>query len=56
VARVTVMAMTHGLARGRHVSWNESVAAADSAFDPFLGPLAAGRSGKLAFGSGASSE
>jgi hypothetical protein len=28
VASVTVMAMTHGLARGRHVSWNESVAAA----------------------------
>ena len=28
VARVTVMAMTQGLARGRHVSWNESVAAA----------------------------
>jgi hypothetical protein len=28
VAMVTVMAMTHGLARGRQVSWNESVAAA----------------------------
>jgi hypothetical protein len=28
VAMVTVNAITHGLARGRHVSWNESVAAA----------------------------
>jgi hypothetical protein len=28
VASVTVMAMTQGLARGRHVSWNEAVAAA----------------------------
>jgi hypothetical protein len=28
VARVTVMAMNHGLARGRQVSWKESVAAA----------------------------
>jgi hypothetical protein len=28
VARVTVMAMTQGLARGRHVSWNAIVAAA----------------------------
>ena len=32
VARVTVMAMTQGLARGRHVSWNESVAAAKGGF------------------------
>jgi hypothetical protein len=28
VARVTVMAMTQGLARGRQVSWNAIVAAA----------------------------
>src|SRR5579872_4840801 len=28
VARVTVMAMAQGLARGRHVSWNVVVAAA----------------------------
>ena len=35
VAMVTVMAMTHGLARGRHVSWNE-VEAADASF---LSPL-----------------
>jgi len=28
VASVTVMAITHGLALGFHVSWNESVAAA----------------------------
>jgi hypothetical protein len=28
VASVTVMAMAHGLARGRQVSWNEAVAAA----------------------------
>jgi hypothetical protein len=28
VAMVTVNAITQGLARGRHVSWNESVAAA----------------------------
>lgn len=28
VAMVTVMAMTHGFARGRHVSWNVGVAAA----------------------------
>jgi hypothetical protein len=28
VARVTVIAMTQGLARGRQVSWNVSVAAA----------------------------
>src|SRR5579863_4407037 len=35
VARVTVMAMTQGLARGRHVSWNEIVAAAANAA-PFL--------------------
>ncbi len=27
VAMVTVMAMTQGLARGRHVSWNDAVAA-----------------------------
>jgi hypothetical protein len=33
VARVTVMAMTQGLALGRHVSWNVSVAAAKN--DPF---------------------
>ena len=26
VAMVTVMAMAHGLARGRHVSWNVGVA------------------------------
>jgi hypothetical protein len=38
VASVTVMAMTHGLARGRHVSWNESVAAAASA-GPFQSRL-----------------
>ncbi len=31
VAMVTVRAMTHGLARGRHVSWNVSVAAAAKA-------------------------
>src|ERR1700677_1121408 len=31
VASVTVMAITHGFAFGRHVSWNESVAAAASA-------------------------
>ena len=30
VARVTVMAMAQGLARGRHVSWNVVVAAAAS--------------------------
>jgi hypothetical protein len=36
VARVTVMAMTQGLARGRQVSWNESVAAEASA-GPFWG-------------------
>lgn len=30
VASVTVMAITHGFALGRHVSWNESVAAAAS--------------------------
>jgi hypothetical protein len=34
VASVTVMAMNHGLARGRHVSWNESVLAADARADP----------------------
>jgi hypothetical protein len=28
VASVTVMAMAHGFARGRHVSWNVGVAAA----------------------------
>jgi hypothetical protein len=28
VAMVTVMAMAQGLARGRHVSWNDAVAAA----------------------------
>jgi len=28
VARVTVIAMAQGLARGRHVSWNVAVAAA----------------------------
>jgi len=32
VARVTVMAMTHGLARGRHVSWKEAVAEEASFF------------------------
>ncbi|HUD13384.1 MAG TPA: hypothetical protein VMQ56_06990 [Terracidiphilus sp.] len=36
VAMVTVMAMTHGLARGRQVSWNEGVAAEASA-GPFFG-------------------
>jgi hypothetical protein len=35
VARVTVMAMTQGLARGRHVSWKEGEAAEASA-GPFL--------------------
>jgi hypothetical protein len=30
VARVTVMAMTQGLALGRHVSWKVRVAAAKS--------------------------
>jgi hypothetical protein len=34
VARVTVMAMAQGLARGRHVSWNVVVAAAAKP-DPF---------------------
>jgi len=37
VAIVTVMAMTHGLARGRHVSWNESVAAAARGSGPSFG-------------------
>jgi hypothetical protein len=32
VARVTVMAMAQGLARGRHVSWNVVVAAAANAW------------------------
>ena len=32
VAMVTVMAMTQGLARGRHVSWNVGVAAAANAW------------------------
>lgn len=36
VARVTVMAMAQGLARGRHVSWNVVVAAAANA-SSFLG-------------------
>src|SRR5664279_534920 len=35
VAKVTVRAMTQGLARGRHVSWNESVAAAAAKAAPF---------------------
>jgi hypothetical protein len=34
VASVTVMAMTQGFARGRHVSWNDSVLAADARADP----------------------
>lgn len=34
VASVTVMAMAQGLARGRHVWWNESVLAADARADP----------------------
>jgi hypothetical protein len=37
VARVTVMAMTQGLARGRHVWWNAGVAAAAARVGPFLG-------------------
>jgi hypothetical protein len=35
VASVTVMAMTHGLARGRQVSWKEAVAADASFLSPF---------------------
>lgn len=35
VARVTVMAMAQGLARGRHVSWKEGVAAAANRSNPF---------------------
>jgi hypothetical protein len=35
VASVTVIAMTQGLARGRHVSWKEGVAA-DASASPFL--------------------
>jgi hypothetical protein len=31
VARVTVMAMAHGLARGRHVWWKSAVAVAAAA-------------------------
>jgi hypothetical protein len=37
VARVTVIAITQGLARGFQVSWNESVAAAAKEDGPFLG-------------------
>jgi hypothetical protein len=36
VAIVTVMAMTHGFARGRHVSWKESVWAAAARTVPHL--------------------
>lgn len=34
VASVTVMAITQGFARGRHVSWNELELAVDARSDP----------------------
>jgi hypothetical protein len=55
VAMVTVMAMTHGLARGRQVSWNEGVAAEASA-DPFDGCCSAMAVERLVLNSVASSE